>query len=61
MFERGGCLIATITDEALIVIAEIVNRGNRAVVQRDGTGVLVFEEKRKIKYSNSSPNGKGKG
>lgn len=54
-------MIATITDEALIVIAEIVNRGNRAVVQRDGTGVLVFEEKRKIKYSNASPNGKGKG
>ena len=61
MFDGGDLLIATITDEALLAIAEIVNRGNKAVIQRKGTGVIVMEEKRKIKYSNTSPNGKGQG
>ncbi len=49
-------MIVTITDEALIAIAEIVNRGCSAVVRKKGDGVIVMEEKRKIKYENASPN-----
>lgn len=56
MFERGGCLIAKLSDEALLAITEIINRGNSAVVRRRGNGVYVMEENRKIKYENASPN-----
>lgn len=59
MFERGGCLIATLNNDALIAILEIVNRGNKAVVQRKGNGVIVMEEKRKIKYGYASSDGRG--
>ena len=48
-------LIASIMDAAVLAIAEIINRGEKAVVQRKGTGVIVMEEKRKIKYSNAPP------
>lgn len=46
-----------INPEALQAIAEIVNRGNKAVIQRSGSGVIVMEEKRTTKYSNARPVG----
>jgi len=48
-------LTVSITCEAIETIIEIVNRGNKAVIQRSGEGVIVMEEKRKIKYGNASP------
>lgn len=47
-------MIAEITEEAIATIKTIVNHGNKAVIQRSGTGVIVMEEKRQIKYSNAS-------
>ena len=49
---------AEISKEAIKIIAEIVNGGNKAVVQRIGTGVIVMSEKRKIQYSDALPDGK---
>lgn len=44
-------------DDELAVITEILNRGNKVVLQRKGDGILILEEKRKIKYSNATPTG----
>ena len=48
-------MTVSITAEAIEAIMEIVNRGNKAVIQRSGGGVIVMEEKRKIKYGNAAP------
>lgn len=53
----GGVLIylkAEITEEAIEAIKTIVNHGNKAVIQRSGSGIIVMEEQRKIKYSNAA-------
>ena len=44
-------MIAELTEEAISTIKNIVNHGNKAVVQRTGKGVIVMEEKRQIKYT----------
>lgn len=51
-------MIVKITDDAMIAILSIINHGDKAIVQRKGTGVIVMEEKRKIKYSNAPPSGR---
>lgn len=51
-------LKAVLTSEAIKAITDIVNNGNKAVVQRMGTGVIVMSEKRKIQYSDTLPDGK---
>ena len=45
---------AVITAEAVKTIETIVNHGNKAVVQRNGAGIIVMEEKRQIKYRTQS-------
>ena len=45
----------SLNSDALKTIEDIVNRGNKAVIQRSGEDVIVMEEKRKIKYGNASP------
>lgn len=47
-------LKAEITEEAIEAIKTIVNHGNKAVIQRSGSGIIVMEEQRKIKYSNAA-------
>ena len=48
-------MTVSINGDALKTIEEIVNRGNKAVIQRTGSDIIVMEEKRKIKYSNTTP------
>lgn len=48
-------MIATLNDKALVTILEIINRGNQAVIRRTGKGVVVMEETRKVKYSDTPP------
>lgn len=48
-----------ITREAIATIETIVNHGNKAVIQRSGSGIIVMEEKRQIKYSNA-PQSRGR-
>ena len=48
---------AVINNDILKVIESIVNRGNKAVIQRKGEGVIVMEEIRHIKYSPQSREG----
>lgn len=48
-------MTASINSDALKAIEEIVNRGNKAVIQRIGSDIIVMEEKRKIKYGNATP------
>lgn len=56
--EGVGRLNATISREAIQAITDIVNRGDKAVVQRKGTGVIIMVEKRKIQYRDDLPDGK---
>ena len=55
---EGVELKAVISEDAIKTITEIINSGNKAVVQRNGTGVIVMMEKRKIQYSDALPDGK---
>ena len=48
-------LIAKIDDIAIKAILAIVNKGNKAIVQRCKDGIIVMEEKRTIKYRNATP------
>ena len=54
---------ATINAEIVKIIEGIVNHGNKAVIQRSGTGVIVMEEKRQIRYRDTEavqkPGGSG--
>lgn len=45
---------ATINAEIVKIIESIVNHGNKAVIQRSGTGVIVMEEKRQIRYKETN-------
>lgn len=48
-------MTVSIDNKAIDAIIEIVNRGNKAVIQRSGSGVIVMEEKRKIRYGDATP------
>ena len=48
-------LIAEIPESAVAEITRIINHGKQAVVRRSGTGVVVMEETRTIKYSDTPP------
>jgi len=48
-------LIAKIDDIAIKAILTIVNKGNKAIIQRCKDGIIVMEEKRTIKYRNATP------
>lgn len=49
-------MIVDIDKNAVEAIKAIVNRGNKAVIQRSKDGIIVMEEKRTIKYQNATPN-----
>lgn len=40
-----------LNEKEIQVIQEILKNGNDAVVRRKGSGVIILEEKKKIKYS----------
>lgn len=44
--------------KAVETIEQIVNRGNKAVIQRSGHGLIVMEERRQIKYRNDTSENK---
>ena len=44
-------MIVELTDKAIATVEDILRKGNKAVIQRMGDGVVVMEEKRKIQYS----------
>ena len=44
-------MVVDIDSKAVEAMKEILRRGNKAVIQRQGGGVVVMEEKRTIKYS----------
>lgn len=49
-------MIVRLDEKAVEAVNEILRRGNKAVIQRQGDGVIVMEEKRKIQYS-TAPKG----
>lgn len=50
-------MIVKLNDQAVTEIETILKRGNKAVVQRQGDGFIILEEKRQIKYRRTAPNG----
>lgn len=50
-------MIVKLNDRAVTEIETILKRGNKAVIQRRGDGIIILEEKRQIKYESAVPNG----
>lgn len=51
-------MVVKVSDDGVAAIEAILRRGNKAVVQRDREGIIVFEEKRKIEYSTDPSRGR---
>ena len=50
-------MVVKLNNEAIAAVELILKRGNKAVVQRNGQGIIIMEEKRKIEYRNTDSDG----